>query len=116
MASKRIIILDKLPEANRYRYALWADVPPARQAFYAAPERASAWIGASAGDNAALAAGQVVERVDIISVAAGSTLAGIQAELQATWQKFQDEINNQNPWIRYGTTWDGSTWAVGGVA
>lgn len=112
---KQVIVLEKLPEANRYRYALWAAVPAARQAFYASPDATSAFKNASQAELDALKAGSVVERTDVISVAAGTSLATIQAELQATWQRFQDEITSSNPWVRYGTSWDGNNWTPAGV-
>ena len=116
-----IIILDRPePENQRvYRYVLWADVPVARQPFYAAltgPTFASAWKDALAADNTALQNGSVVEKVDTIQVPASATLAEIRSFLQARWTNFQASITSINPWQRYGTTWDGTTWTAGGVS
>jgi hypothetical protein len=39
-----------------------------------------------------------------------------QAELQLRWQAFQDDVTTNNPWNRYGSTWNGTAWVLGGVA
>lgn len=114
MPSKRIIILEKLPEGNRYNYALWVDVPAARQSFFAKADKKSAWTEASTTENADIAAGRVYEKTDLISVAEGRPLSEIQQELQQVWQRLQDEINTVNKYVRYGTFWDGATWTLAG--
>src|SRR3990167_8111087 len=116
-----IIILDRPEPTNQqvYRYVLWADVPVARRPFYAAlagPTAVSAWKDALAADNTALQSGSVVEKVDTIQVPASATLAEIRSFLQARWTDFQASITTINPWQRYGTAWDGTTWTAGGVA
>jgi len=112
----KIIILDKDANDPVYRYLLWADVPAARQPFYANASATSAWTDATAGDLAALQNGSVVERQGELRVPSGSTLAQVQAFLQARWSEFQNQVTNDNPWVRYGTTWDGTTWTAGGVS
>lgn len=115
----RIIILDKPDfDAPRvFRYVLWADVPVARQAFYAKPTgTVSAWKDAIAGDNSQLVSGAVSEKVATINGQAGWTIADYQTELQTRWQAYQDAITNTNLWNRYGSTWNGTTWVLGGVA
>src|SRR3990170_1858033 len=111
MPRLRIIILAQ-DDPRTYQYALWADVPASRQSFYVDASAKSAWKDALASDLAALQAGQVVERVDKLGMLEGSTLALARASLQASWQSFQDEITSKNPWLRYGTTWDGTTWTA----
>ena len=116
-----VIILDRPEPTNQrvYRYVLWADVPVARRPFYAAlagPTAVSAWKDALAADNTALQSGSVVEKVDTIQVPASATLAEIRSFLQARWTDFQASITTINPWQRYGTAWDGTTWTAGGVA
>ena len=113
--AKHVIILEEL-DTRSYRYALWADVPVARQAFYARPGAVSAWTGASAAENAALAAGAVTEHVDHFVVPEGTPIAQVRALLQTQWQGFQGRITADNPWVRYGTFWDGTTWTAGGVS
>jgi hypothetical protein len=115
----RVIVLDKsdLSNQNVFRYVLWADVPAARQPFYVQPaDTVSAWSGAQTGDNAQLVSGAVAEKVDTIQVAPGTGMPAIQAEIQIRWQTYQEQVTNLNPWNRYGSTWDGTTWVLGGVA
>ena len=115
MPAKRVIILEQL-DTRTYRYALWADVPLARQTYYANPAASSEWKQATAADVAALASGAVVEHVDHFVVEAGTGLPAVRALLQTQWQGFQDRITSDNPWVRYGTFWDGATWTAGGVS
>lgn len=110
----RVVILEQ-EDARTFRYMLWADVPATRQVFYVTTAN-SAWKDAIEADNDALHAGQVVERVDKLVVVAGTTLAQARVLLEAVWQAYQDKITADNPWQRYGSTWDGSTWVAGGVA
>ena len=118
----KVIVLEKDPGAPHYTYVLWADVPTARQALYAAawgPTRVSAWKDATNGagsDNEKLQNGSVVETQQSIDVPVGWTLAQIEAEVQIRWTAYQNKITTANPWIRYGTTWDGTTWILTGVA
>jgi hypothetical protein len=119
MPRLNIIILERDRENPRlYTYALWADVPATRQPFYAlawGPTRVSAWKDALAADNTALQNGSVVEDVQTLQVPVGATLAQIQGFLQDRWTAYQTDITTTNPWQRYGTTWNGTTWVNGGV-
>lgn len=113
MPRLNIIILDQSNvQANDYRVAFWADVPAARQTYYAAASLTSAWRGATATDNSNLQTGLVTEVVMSIRLPQGTTLPQIQSALQAQWQQIQTFVSNNNPWIRYGSTWDGTTWVV----
>lgn len=118
--SKRVVILEKLGTAPlTYKYLLWADVPAARQPFYAAKQASlvSAWKDAAAGDTAALQNGSVAERVDVTTMQPGDNLAAAMARLQAIWTAYQAEITALNQWDRYGSFMDTSNaWANGGVA
>lgn len=116
--AKRVIILDQLDTPMlAFQAALWADVPTARQPKYANASFNSAWAGASAGELTALRNGQVAEKVTTISVAPGTALAEIRAQLQAAFTAWQAEVNGRNPWNRYGTYWDDVTgWTPGGVS
>lgn len=115
-ARLKIIVLKKEQGDPVYGYVFWADVPVLRQSFYANPTATSVWKDALAGDVASLRDGSVVERVGELRLSSGASLAQAQAELESRWQAFQTEITNTNPWIRYGTTWDGTTWVAGGVS
>lgn len=112
--AKRVIILDSV--GTLYHVVLWADVPVARQPFYAAQGARSQWNGASQAEHDAIASGAVAERVIEFNLFSGEGLAAVRARLQATWQAYQDEIAVHNSWARYGTFWDGTTWTAGGVA
>ena len=112
MPAKRIIILERVG-GGRVRYALWADVPVSRQPFYAQVGKVSAWKDASIAENTALATGQVAEFIDVVAI--DGTIVQVRDALQARWQDFQTDIINSNPWVRYGTSWDGTTWVAAGV-
>ncbi len=115
MPSKRIIILEQ-QDTNTYRYAMWADVPAARQVFYADANAVSAWKDAQTADNTALQNGSVVERTAIFSVPATDSLNAIKARLQDLWTAFQNDVTNNNHWSKYGTFWDGTSWTGAGVS
>ena len=115
MPAKRVIALDR-PNAQEFRFALWADVPVARQSFYAKPAGfKSAWKDASAADNLAFETGAVVERVETYQYEGTKTIAQVQADLQARWTSFQAEVAAANPWNFYGSYWTGAAWVVGGA-
>ena len=112
--AKRIIVLDLT--GGTLRAALWADVPVARQPFYAQPGAVSAWKDASGPENAALASGAVAEKVIAYTPAPGETQAQGRAILIAKWTSWQAYVTATNPWARYGSFYDGSSWTAGGVA
>ncbi len=124
MPSKRIIILENQTQGQLgneapkvFRAAFWADVPAARQSFYVKTATPfSAWPGASGAELTAIQTGQVAERVINAPIAFNATLASAQATLQAMWTDYQAEITAANPWNRYGSFWDGTTWTLGGAA
>lgn len=119
--ARRIIILDRIPMNGRlaFNYALWADVPAARQPFYANPSAKSAWTGASTQENAAIASGAILESVGAYqdrTPRATETIADVRAALQAAWAAFQDQVTNADvKWSRYGTSWDGTSWTAAGA-
>ena len=115
MPRLRVIVLEQEDDRS-YRFAMWADVPLERQPFYANPDAKSQWKDALVTDVTALATGAVVERIGRLVLPPGGTAANARQELQASWSAFQQEITNSNPWVRYGTTWDGTTWTQAGVA
>jgi hypothetical protein len=121
MPRLRVIFLAGTPDdPNTWQAALWADVPAARQTFYADPSplppnqaaKTSAWLGATAADNTNLQNGSVTERVITQRVPPGTNISQVENYLQAVWSNFQDSVNNNNPWVHYGSTWDGTTWNV----
>lgn len=114
MARLKIIVLEV--SGRDVHYALWADVPEARQPFYADATKVSAWKDALAADNTALQNGSVVEEVRYSTFNSGETLAQIKAALVIASNDFQANTTAHNPWGRYGTVWDGTSWTNGGVA
>lgn len=110
----RVIVLDQ--DDRTFHYVLWADVPVARQPFYANPAAVSAWKDALPADNAQLVSGAVTEKTGSVVFPTGTGIAASQAALQDLWQSFQSRVTNDNMWIRYGSTWDGATWVMTGVA
>ena len=113
MPRLRVVILDQtLDDVNTYRFMMWADVPAARQQYYANASAKSAWNGATAADNTNLQNGSVVEQVTVQRIPAGTGVAQIENFLQNAWTNFQNNVNNSNPWLRYGSTWDGTNWTI----
>lgn len=113
MPRLNIIVLDQpIDDANSYRYAMWADVPVARQTYYANPTAKSVWLNATAADNTNLQSGAMVEQVVTQRIPSNATLAQIEGFLQQTWTAFQARINAANPWLHYGSTWDGIIWTI----
>jgi hypothetical protein len=113
MPRLNVIVLDQVNgDPTIYRYVLWADVPAARQTYYAAANAASVWKGATATDNTNIASGAMAEQVSELRVPSGWTIAQVEAQLQSLWQTYSTYISNYNPWIHYGSTWDGNTWTV----
>lgn len=112
MPRLNVIILTQNTAANEYTFAMWADVPTARQPFYADTSAKSAWAGATATDNQNLQNGSVVEQVATTRFNLATSIAGAQSNMQAQQQAFQTSITNANPWVHYGSTWDGTTWSL----
>lgn len=113
--AKRIVILDK-QGPGRWTVAFWMVPPAARQVFYAQPGAVSAWKDASGADTASIQTGATVERVETYSAEGSPGLAAVQSALQARWTALQAEIDADNPWVRYGSSWDGTSWTAGGVS
>jgi hypothetical protein len=113
MPRLNVIFLAGTPDdPNTWQAALWADVPAARQTFYASSNAKSAWTGATAADNTNLQSGAIAEKIITQRVPPGTSIAQIETFLQNQWTAFQNEITNANPWVHYGSTWDGTTWTV----
>lgn len=116
--AKRIVILERINEPSdlAFQFVLWADVPVARQARYADPNATSAYAEATAAEIDAIKTGAVAEQLGSGTAAAGTPLAQIYAKLETRWEQWQDEVNTRNPWVRYGSSWDGTTWTQDGVS
>ena len=125
MPSKRVIVLERqIDQENQWGnqspqfwdYVLWADVPASRQTFYADPTATSAVRGIAPADLTAIQNGSVVERRRTLQVDKGTTQAQLMTKLELEWAQFQSAVNAYNPWTRYGTFWDGTSWTAGGAA
>jgi hypothetical protein len=113
MPRLRVIILDATQDdPDTYNVLFWADVPSARQIRYADPAKVSAWPDATQADNDALKSGAMVEQRGVARHSQGTGMVAIQAFLQQRWQDYQTFITNNNPWQRFGSTWDGASWTV----
>lgn len=118
--AKKIIVLENLAADSgaagiNYRVAYWLSVPVARQPMYANALAKSTYAGATQQEADALTAGQVVEMIDTISYPNGTTIAAVQADLIARFNAAQDALTGTNKFQRYGTSWDGNSWAVAGA-
>jgi len=115
--AKQIIVLERLPgQRLAFRYALWVNVPAARQSKYTNPTFISAYKDASLAEQTVLQTGAVAEVVEEVSVEPGTTVAQIKTLLETRWAAFQTEVTAANPWSNYGTFWDGTAWTNAGVA
>jgi len=116
--ARKIIILDRinLPSDQDFRVAFWLDVPVARQPFYANAAATSAVIGATQAEIDAIKSGAVVEVIEGIPGRANATIAAVRAALVTRHGVLQARLVAQNPYERYGTSWDGTTWTAVTVA
>lgn len=113
--TRRVIILESKPN-NTFRFAMWADVPATRQTFYANASATSAVKDATAAELSAIQSGAIAERVGESGFIGTATVAQVQAALIAAFTAYQTEINNYNPWVRYGTFYDGTSWTAKAVS
>lgn len=114
--ARRIVFIERevvQAPATIWKAVLWADVPVARRPFYAKPATwKSACVTATAQELADLRAGILAEKVMRLSNAEGQTFGQAQNDLEVDWQQWQNYVNNYNPWNRYDTSWDGTSWTV----
>ena len=119
--ARKIIIQERINEPSdfSFRYVLWADVPAARQSFYADPAKTSSVKDATASELVALRTGAVLEQSDTAFFPAGTTAAVIRTALIARFTTFQDRVTAENPWRFYGTSADfvsgAWVWTAGGA-
>ena len=123
--ARKIIILENLTpdrgpgESTIYRYAMWLDVPAARQAFVAKTAATSVVTkgpeAATAPEIALIQSGAILEVVESIDVR-GQTLVQIETSLAARFTVAQASLNAANDWDHYGTSWDGAAWTINTVA
>lgn len=113
-----IVILERSSvNPQTVQFVLRANVPVARQSYFANAEKTSAFPGIAAGDLADLRAGKFIEKTD--SVSTGSlTITQVGVQLVAAQHAFQACVTadaEYNPYKFYGSTWDGTAWTLRGV-
>jgi hypothetical protein len=126
--AKKIIILDRVGEPSdvAYRVAFWLTIPSTRWAFYAKPAGMnpdgtpslfkSQYKDATDAENQDLRDGKVMEVIETYYKPAGSTIAQIMTFLQGEYIEKQAFFDSINPYNRYGSYWDGTSWIAGGVS
>lgn len=116
---RQVIVLERLRIGNppSFRFAMWAAVPAGRESAYAQDSNwQSQFSGATAGELSALRAGTVVERVERFDATLNLTIGQIETELQNRWTAFQASVTGDNYWDRFGSSWDGASWTLIGLA
>src|SRR5689334_15193729 len=111
--AKQIIVLETNPADGGFisvRCAFWYHVPAGKE--WPITGRVSAWRGATAADNQALAGGQDIEEVKTYSYPSTTATATIKASLvnnYASWNAYQ--TSKPFPGQFYGVYFDSSnTW------
>lgn len=110
----RIVILERVTK-RAYRVVFRTTTPVALQSYYADPAKTALWPDAPAADTTSLQDGSEHEASDHITIEPGATQPEIAALLEATWADFNARVQAYNPWPKYGTRWDGTSWTVEGV-
>ena len=114
-----IVILERITvDPLIVNYVLRANVPVARQTFFADPSKDSAYRYASSGDLDDLRSGRVLERAGTHNFS-GMTIVQMKAWLMAEQTSFQTDVTAdgaQNPWKFYGVSFNGSVWSTGGTS
>lgn len=103
---RRAAIINRVPD-GRVVVALWAPVPTPAQGTFAQTGKVSAWTLASSDQNAAIAAGEIAERVRVLP-AAGLTDPQILDMIEAEWTLFNDMIDDLGIWPQVNKFWLGS--------
>jgi len=67
-------------------------------------------VGATAPELTALQNGSVVEHVEEVNYPLGTLIATIAADLVARFNAAQSALTAMNPFNRYGTFYDGTSW------
>lgn len=124
MATRKIIVLQREDDPSQsgnihYLFLYWLTVPTARQPFYANASFVSLAIGTetpSTGDLASLRSGALVEEQHDAFWINGTPISQIQSDLINDYNASQARINAYNPWVRYGTSWDGTSWTAKSIA
>lgn len=116
MATRRIVILERVAEPSDYnfKYILRANNLSKLKDFFKAST--SLLKDASPDELAEVQAGLVVEIQDIANYKEGTDLLTIEQDLERKLISFQDQINSRNPFKLFGSSFDGTSWTIGGIA
>ena len=111
--TRKIILLER--EAlgtidETYRVAFWLTVPEERRPFYANPAATSVVKDVTQEELGDLRAGRIVEQVTTLNKPQGATEEQAEAMLAGSFLRRQAELQDLNPYDRYGTYWDGEAW------
>lgn len=110
--AKDVVVLSvTVPQAGviTLQYALWITT----SAPVAKAGAVSQWIGASAQENAALAAGTTIEVIRSISLASASTAAEIKSVLSSDYAAQQSALAATiQPGTYFGVYYDGVGWSI----
>ena len=113
--SKKIIILEREGTMNDCHYCFWLDVPTIRQKFYASPDATSIYKNATTQEIDDIKTGKIKEVMGYTTYEASMTIAQVKQDLINKYNQEQSQVNEHNPWVKYGSYWDGSIWTVQGV-
>lgn len=110
---RKVILLDRLALGSideTYRVAFWLEVPAERRPFYANPQAVSVVKDITADELGDMRAGRFIEVVETLTRPQGISEPEARAMLEMSYLRRQADVNEQNPWDRYGTHWDGGEW------
>ena len=115
--AKKIIILERIGEPSDYSFnaLFWLDIPTTRQGFYIDANATSAYKGATTQEIQDIKDGKIKEVSIACNYLVGTTFAQIKADLISKYTDLQNNLNNSNPFVKYGTYWDGSAWTNVGI-
>ena len=119
---KSIVILDRfsIPSDYNFHVAFRLTVPTGKQPFFADDSKTSAYASAEQPTIDAIKAGQVVEVVKSMRWTKDDEgnlppLSTVTADLEAKLADLQAVMDTRNPWVKYGTSYDGNAWTQAGV-
>lgn len=115
--SKKIIILERTGEPSDLNFTVifWLTIPATRKAFFAKESATSIYKDATPDEIKAIQEGTIQELVINVSYPSKTPLSEITSELTAKFNEQQINLNTYNPFVRYGTFWDGTNWTNQGV-
>lgn len=116
MATRKIVILDRINEPSDYdfKYVFRVSSPSKINAYY--KDKVSILLDATQEEKDEVASGAIVETSGIAHFKAGTDIAEVQATLEKLLAEYQGQINSKNPWKLNGSSFDGTSWIIGGIA